>query len=443
MLPLVTIVGRTNVGKSSLLNRLAGKRISIVEDQEGVTRDRISTIVEYEEKTFELIDTGGFGLTKKDELAEFIEAQIAIAMEEAHLLLFMVDGRAGITPLDLEVAQKVRSLKKPCMLLVNKIDDPNLESLADEFFSLGMEEPPMALSAMTGFGKTDLMEKILEKIHWEKFDLVTADAEMKLAIVGRQNVGKSTYINSLAKEKRVIVSEIAGTTRDAVDVRFRMDGKTFIAIDTAGVKKKKNLKDSVEFFSFVRAEKAIARSDVVVFMIDISAKITRADKKLGEMIVNSEKPVVIAVNKWDLAEEKISTQDYVPYLNKLLPGLEFAPMIFHTAVDGKNKKVIIKVAQELFGQSKHRVGTGELNRLLKEAYERRRPPVKSGKRGKILYGTQVSISPPTLVLFVNQKKLFPDQYLRYLKNFLRDHLPFSEIPLRIFLRERIYEDAAS
>lgn len=436
MMPVVVIVGRTNVGKSSLFNRLVGHRVSIVEEFSGVTRDRVSGFCRCDGGIFELIDTGGFGLGRGEELVEAVERQIELAMEGADLLLFVVDGKAGLTPLDREVAGRVKRLGRPYLLVVNKVDRPEDEVLVDDFHELGLGVEPYGVSALSGNGISLLREGIMERLCFTGEEGEIFRTEMRIAIVGRPNVGKSSLINALLGEPRMIVSEVPGTTRDAVDVRFEKDGKSFVAIDTAGVRRRRSVRETIDFYSLNRMEKAIARADVVIFMLDVSSPVTKADKKLADLVVASQKAVVVAANKWDLARGRITTSEYAEYLERCLPGLHFAPIVFITAKTGKNRHSLIQVAQELFKQSAHRVGTGELNRVVRRALERRRPRPRGGEQGKVYYATQVGIHPPTIVLFVNREDLFSRGYLRYLANRLREEFDFSEIPLRFILRER-------
>jgi len=434
-LPVIAIIGRPNVGKSSLLNSFAGERISIVDSTPGVTRDRVSALVPYRDVVMEMVDTGGIGVVDQDDLSEHIERQIAFALEGANLILFVVDVRDGITPLDRLVAARLRERSKeiPLILAANKVDHPNLESGVHEFYRLGLGDPH-GVSANEGWGRKDLLQEISEKV-WPTAGIET-DPVMRIAVVGRRNVGKSTFVNAMAQEERVIVSEVPGTTRDAVDVRFQKDGREFVVIDTAGIQRRKGIKDSIEFYSQVRTLSAIHRADVVLFLLDASEEITRADKKLGETISKAHKVCVMVANKWDLSGGKIATEAYAKYLSDRMPGMIYAPIVFTTAKDSRNTQAAIDLAQNLYKRASLRAGTGELNRVMKAILQHRPPPAKRGKSGKIYYATQVTACPPVFVVFVNYPKAFSNDYRRYIANSLREALKFEEIPIRVLFRQR-------
>ena len=433
-IPIVTIVGRPNVGKSSLLNCLARRRISIVEPTSGVTRDRVSTEIQYKDYVFELVDTGGMGVKDSDGLTEDIEIQIEIALAQADIILFVVDVREGVTPLDVMVAEKLRRLKKEVILVANKVDTPKLEYQKAEFNKLGFGEP-LPISAVERFGRSELLDRTISLLPAPCQETVTTEPIMKLAIVGKRNAGKSTLINTLAKEQRVIVSEVPGTTRDSIDVRFEIDGKQFLAIDTAGVRKKKQVHDSIEFYSMARAERSIRRADVVLFLIDATLKVSEVDKKLGDYIISEDKPCIIVINKWDLVKG-IETNKYNDYIYKCLPGLSFAPISVISAKNNAHIKEMVHLALDLYEQANTRITTSELNQALEEALTLHRPTRHKSKAPRIYYATQVSAAPPTFVLFVNDPKLFDSDYERYLSNQLRKKLPFSEIPLKFHYRAR-------
>ncbi len=433
-LPIVTIVGRPNVGKSSLLNCLANKRISIVDPTSGVTRDRVSIEIEHEDNLFELIDTGGIGITDIEDIAQEVDVQIEIALQKASLILFVVDVRDGITPLDVKVAERLRKIKKPLLLVANKCDAEKFDLQAVEFFKLGLGDP-IPVSALQKYGRSDLLDKIVSTFPQIDTKPVRKEALMKIAIVGKRNAGKSTLINTLAREERVIVSEIPGTTRDSVDVKFEIEGKEFIAIDTAGVRKKKHIQDSIEFYGMARVERSIRRADVVILLIDAPRKISQVDKKISDYIKTQYKPCLLVVSKWDLAEG-VETEDFNKYVQSRLPGLSFAPLSFLSSFSGENIIETIKLAQEMYQQANTRVSTSELNTVLEHAFTRHRPTKRKTKVSKVYYATQVSVCPPTFVLFVNDKRLFNSDYERYLSNQLRDNLPFSEIPLRFYFRPK-------
>ena len=434
-MPVVAIVGRPNVGKSSLFNALTGRRTSIVEATPGVTRDRITDVCEAGDTFFELVDTGGFGIEDKDDLTEHVERQIAYAIEQADLILFVVDTRDGIVPLDGRMAEILRKHHDRVWLIANKTDEPHMSALAAEFGRLGFGEP-FCVSAAHGLGREVLKERLAAHLAGVAHD-APSEAVMKIAIVGKRNVGKSTMVNALAKQERMIVSEVPGTTRDSVDVRFDIDGRSFVAIDTAGLRKRTKLADSIEYFAFTRAENAIERADVVLLMLDATEPTSQVDKKLASFLMDAYKPVVIVVNKWDLAKEYASTEAYGDYLTKTLIGLDFAPVVFTTAKAGKNVFAAIDVASSLFKQYQTRVSTGQLNSALEKALAERGPSHRRGtKPPKIFYATQVTTAPPTIVLFVNTLASFRPDYLRFLIHRFRETLPFPEIPIRLVLRAK-------
>jgi GTP-binding protein len=433
-LPVVAIVGRPNVGKSSLLNVLAGRRISIVYPTPGTTRDRVSTIVEHRDAWFELVDTGGLGIEDADRLTEHVEAQIRYAVAEAALVLFVVDAQAGVQPLDVRVAEMLRRIDKPVVLVANKSDNMNMDNQVGEFYSLGFGDP-QPTSAAHKRGIEPLLDRVMEHIGYS--ETPPAEPVMRLAVVGKRNVGKSTFINALAGQDRVIVSEVPGTTRDSIDVRFERDGRTFVAIDTAGVRKKGRLAGDVEFYSFSRAQWSIRRADVALLLIDASVPVSEVDKKLARYITDLYKPVIIVVSKWDLAEQKNrdDPDEYRTYLSKTLPGIEYAPIALTAAKDQRGVWEVVDLALELFRQSQVRVGTAELNKALREAVEARQPiGAGGGKMPKFYYLSQVAVQPPTVVAFVNDPGLLAEDYRRFLLNRLREVLPYGEVPIRLFFR---------
>jgi GTP-binding protein len=434
-LPIVAIVGRPNVGKSSLLNLLAGRMISIVDPTPGVTRDRVSAVCEIGERYFELIDTGGYGIEDHDDLTELVEDQIRYAIAGASLILFVVDIQEEITPLDQEVARLLRGAKTPVQLVANKTDAGKHEQRAGEFVVLGFGEP-VCVSALHRLRRRDLLELIVAKIGAEA-GTEAPDPVMKLAMVGRRNVGKSSFINALAGEERVIVSEVPGTTRDAIDVRFEIDGREFLAIDTAGLRKRGKWSTDIEFYGYNRALASIRRADVVLLLIDAAMPIGEVDKKLARLLLDEYKPCVLVVNKWDLAKGRADAEDYGVYLTKTLPQVFYAPVAFTTAVTGRNIRATIELAQSLFKQARTRVTTGQLNRAIEETLAAQQPmATKHGGQPKIYYATQVSVCPPTIALFVNSPAMMREQYRRFVEKRLRASLPFEEVPLRLLWRPR-------
>lgn len=434
-LPVVAIVGRPNVGKSSLLNALAGKRISIVDPTAGTTRDRVSVPLPLGEGYVELVDTGGMGIEDTDRLTDHVESQIAYAITQAQLVLFVVDARQGVSPLDVHVAQQLRRQDKNVIIIANKVDDPRLELEAGELHKLGFGSP-LRISAEHGLGITELLELMEERVGHAATDQPVVPV-MKLAIVGKRNAGKSSFINALAGQQRVIVSETAGTTRDSVDVNVELDGRNFTLIDTAGVRKKKSLADSIEYYSHHRAMRSIRRADVVLLLIDASVPVSQVDKDLASEIATQLKPVVLVVNKWDLATGKVAGEDYQEYFDKVFPSLSFAPISLTSARDNLNIRQTVTLAEQLFRQANTRVSTGQLNQAVEEIMSQRGPSHKAGTRTpKLYYASQVSTAPPTVVCFVNDVRTFDASWQRFLLNQLRERLPFAEVPIRLLLRPR-------
>jgi len=433
-LPRVVIIGRPNVGKSSLFNVLAERRISIVEPTSGVTRDRISYPMEFGGRWAEIVDTGGIGVDDIARLSAQIEEQIFRAIKEADLLLFVTDAQAGVTPLDRRVAEIVRKAKAPHILVANKVDDRQHEALGAEFFELGFGEP-MLVSAARNRWIEPLRKAIAAILPKDKIVTEKPQEGLKLAVVGKRNVGKSTLINALLREERLIVSDMPGTTRDSVDVRFEHNGKIYTAIDTAGLRRRGKLDNAIEFFGVHRAERTIRRCDVALFLLDATVDVTEVDKRICKYIVDEFKPCLIVVNKWDLSEG-MKTGDYQRYLDSRLTGLHFAPLIFVSAAKRLNLWSLIEVAESLHEQAGKQIGTGQLNSALQKAISKRAPYTKSAKEGKIFYATQLGVHPPHIVVFVNDPKLFTEDYRRYILNSLRESLGLDEVPIKMTLRVR-------
>lgn len=431
--PRVVIVGRPNVGKSSILNWLAGRRVSVVDVLAGVTRDRVSERITVGDRHVELVDTGGIGIVDERDLAEQVERQIAVAMASADVILFVTDTRAGITPLDEEVARRLRSVPGPVLCVANKTDAPSWDAAAAEFTRFGW--PVIAVSAEQRRGREDLLEALGELL--PPSPAVPPEPEvMKLAIVGRRNVGKSTFINTLAREERMIVSEIPGTTRDSVDVRFEIDGRAFVAIDTPGVMRRKSVRESVEFYGLVRVGESIRRADVVLLFFDAAREIGRVDKQLAQAAFDAFKPTVFVVNKWDLLAKQFPTAVWVERLRDVFSSQQYVPIAFITGKSGKNVRRLIDVAQSLYKQSQERLTTGVLNRMIRTLLVRNPPPLHSGRRAKIYFGVQVRAAPPTIVVFCNNPQAFSPSYRRYILNAIRDQSPFAEVPIRLLFRQR-------
>lgn len=443
--PRVAIVGRPNVGKSSLLNWLARARISVVDPTAGVTRDRVTFLMHADDRYYELIDTGGMGIVASDALTDEIERQITLAIDAADLILFVVDGQTGPTPLDNEVADRLRPVEKPKLIVVNKCDSEKLEDGAGEFLGLA-DAPAIAVSVKGNRRRAELESAILEHLPSVEFEAaegeaLAAEPDLKLAIVGRRNVGKSTFINALAAEERVIVSEVPGTTRDSIDIRFDVDGRTLIAIDTPGVRRRKSIASDVEFYGLVRAKRSIRRADVVFMFFDATETISKVDRQLVDEIHEQQKPCVFVVNKWDLGlDAEMTGEKWVEYLSKTFASQRHVPVAFVTAKDQRNIRKLVNLAQSMFKQARTRVSTGRLNRLLNAAVKNNPPPYKKNRRPKIYYATQVAVCPPTIVLKCNEPAIFTETWKRYLLGVFREELPFHEVPIRIYLRPRTKDE---
>jgi GTP-binding protein len=442
-LPKVVIIGRPNVGKSSIFNWLAGRRIAIVDDVAGVTRDRMIYLIRHNEVFFEIVDTGGIGINDVDDLSDEIEDQIQLAMDSADVILFVVDTRSGMLASDREVAKRLRYIDKPIICVANKTDEPEMDPEADEFYGLGRGKL-IRVSALQNRNRDLLLDMISKRVpqltEEELMNENIEPSEMKVALVGRRNVGKSTFINSLTQADRMIVSEVAGTTRDSVDVHFELDGKSFIAIDTAGIRKRKSVRTDVEFYSTHRAQRSIRRADVTLMFFDCSQRISQVDKQLCKYITDNYKACIFVVNKWDLMVEHMPTERWVTYLRDTFQTMWHVPIAFITGQTGKNMKALLNHAQMLFKQSRQRVSTSYLNRLIRGAVERQPPPIFQNRRPKIYYCTQVSIEPPTIVIKCNNPKAFAPDYRRYLLSVLRDQLEFGEVPIKMYLQRREQSD---
>jgi GTP-binding protein len=435
-IPVVAIVGRPNVGKSSLFNRLVGNRISIEDPRPGTTRDRVSFHLRLGGRLFDLVDAAGVGMIDEQSLEKDVGRQIGFAVSQADVLIMVVDMKQGLLPLDQQAARQVRASGKPVILVANKSDAPHHDQLAGEFHRLGLGDP-LAASAAEFRGIFELRDAILAALPPRTDAEEESPPVMRLAIVGKRNSGKSSFVNRLVGDERVIVSEHAGTTRDSIDVHVEHKGMHFVLIDTAGLQRERSVANSVEFFSQARAIKALRRADVSILMMDCGEETSRLDRKLAEEAVHELKPVVVAVNKWDIAEERgVGPEKYMKYISTKLPMLSFAPVVFCSAKTGFNCLELVDLALDLHRQAHSRVSTGELNRAVRAAFDLHRPKARGGKPPRLFFATQVEINPPTIVCFVNDAEMFGDDYREYLKNKLRESLPYREVPIKVIFRNR-------
>jgi GTP-binding protein len=432
--PRVTIIGRPNVGKSSLFNRLVGRRVAIVEPTAGVTRDRVVVPVRYGDRSFDLIDTGGLGMVDEALLREHVEAQIGFALETADVIVFVVDGKEGHVPGDDMVARRLRPLGKKVVLVANKVESHHEELSLPAWQRLGFGDP-VSVSAKEGFGASVLLDRILTELPPKAEDEDEAEGDvLRFAIVGKRNSGKSTLTNELVGEERVIVSEVPGTTRDAIDVVFEFEGKKLMAIDTAGVRKKKSLEHAIELFAHNRSNDSIRRAHVVVHMFDVREPISQVDKTLAAYCVEHHKPVILVGNKIDLAPE-LDLQKWDAYIKQQLAGLDHAPVVFLSAQEGTNVDGMLELLFDLRAQTQRTIPTGRLNAVLGEARDRQLPSA-GGHFPKLFYGTQTGTEPVSLLVFVNEPRLFRGQYERYLVQVLREAFDCHEVPIRIAFRRR-------
>ena len=439
-LPLVAIVGRPNVGKSTFFNRVVGRRISIVQDEPGVTRDRIFADAEWCGNHFTLVDTGGIDMTKDDEISKHILIQADIAVDMSDVILYIVDGKEGVLPSDYQVADKLRRSKKKVLLVVNKLDNYDETALYD-FYALGLGDP-IGISAEQAKGIGDLLDKVVESLPKKITDKDMLDDVTKIAIVGKPNAGKSSLINKIIGEDRVIVSSIAGTTRDAIDVPFKRNGQKFTLIDTAGLRRKRSIEDeSVEKYSTYRTLDAIRRADIVVLVVDMTVPLSEQDVKIAALVSDEKKPIVVAMNKWDLTDQNESVRKKLEEdLSRDLAFMPYYISVYLSALTGKKMDKLFTAIDKALENSKRKVQTGLLNEIIQSAITLTPPPSKSGKRLKLNFIKQLDSVPPSFVLFVNDVTLMSDTYKRYIENNIRSAVDFSGTPITINVKCKSEED---
>lgn len=437
-LPLVAVVGRPNVGKSTFFNRIVGKRISIVNDEPGVTRDRIYADASWCGHSWTMIDTGGIDFSRDDNFSAHILKQVDIALDMADLILFMVDGKEGLTTNDYDVAEKLRKTNKTVLLVVNKLDNYKPEDLY-EFYNLGLGEP-IGISAEQAKGLGDLLDKVVENL--PQTNTQQEDDSIKVAIVGKPNAGKSSIINRLVGQNRVIVSDIAGTTRDAVDIPFVCNKQKYTLIDTAGMRRKSKIEEeTTEKYSVFRTIDSIRRADVVVLVIDASEPISEQDVRIAGLVHEELKPSVVVVNKWDLIDkDNQSMEKFEKQLKIDLAYMAYFKSVYLSALTGKRMEKLMQAVEEVWKNANKKITAGNLNDILQNAYAITSPPSKNGKRLKIFYATQTGVCPPTFTLFVNDTTLMADNYKRYLENSLRDAVDYSGTPIRFTLKAKNEKD---
>ncbi|MGE5552618.1 MAG: ribosome biogenesis GTPase Der [Betaproteobacteria bacterium] len=434
-LALVAIVGRPNVGKSALFNRLTARRTAIVEATPGVTRDRLYQRCEWGQKPFVLVDTGGIEPESDDPIVGQTRRQADLAMREADVILFVVDGRDGLLPADEEVAERLRRTRKPVLLVVNKTEGLPPDEAAGDFYALGLGEP-LLISAVHGLGIGDLLDEIVHRLPEPRAEPVDP-AVTRVTVVGRPNVGKSSLVNAVLGEERVITSDIPGTTRDAVDTPFTRDGRHYVVVDTAGIRRRTSIKQAVERYSVLRAMRAVERSDIVLMVLDATAGVTDQDRRIAGLGHEAGRGTILVVNKWDLVEKDQRTVDvFTRRIRADLAFLDYAPLIFVSARQGKRIPQLMDLVDYVAEQQNRRIQTSHLNEVLSEAVARQEPPSDKGRALKVYYATQVGVKPPTFVLFVNDPGLLHFSYVRYLENRLREAYGFEGTPLILKARAR-------
>ncbi len=440
--PIVAIVGRPNVGKSTLFNIFADSRISIVEDTPGVTRDRLYADAEWLDRKFTMVDTGGIEMQNTDSIAVSIRQQAEIAVREADVILFVCDARTGITNDDMEVAKMLRQTKKPVVLAVNKADTPKQEAEAYEFYNLGIGEPYL-ISASNWLNLGDLLDAVVEKFPPESDDDEDNEDVIKVAIIGRPNVGKSSIFNDIIGQTRSIVSDVAGTTRDAIDVPVEKDGQTYLFIDTAGMRRKGKIDEPIEKYSIIRTLRAVDRSDVVLLVLNAEEGITEQDKKIAGYAHEAGKGIVIVVNKWDLYPNKtvMSTEEFTKNIRHELIFMPYANVVYVSALTQQRISRLPEMIKDAAEANAMRISTSVLNQVVTDAVAMNQPPMEKGKRLKILYTTQVKVKPPTFVIFCNEPEIMHFSYQRYLENQLREAFGFKGTPINIIVRGKNEDEA--
>ena len=435
--PVIAIIGRPNVGKSALFNRITEKRYAIVEDRPGVTRDRIYADAEWRNTPFRVIDTGGIEPRTDDEILKFMREQALIAIDHADVIIFITDLRTGVTAADEEVGTMLKKSKKPVVLAVNKMDAPGHPPAEFyEFYNLGMGDP-IGISSLHGYGTGDLLDECFKYFPKDAFEEEDKEERINVAVIGKPNAGKSSLINRISGEKRVIVSNVAGTTRDSIDTDIDNKYGKYTFVDTAGIRRKSKIEESVEKFSVMRAMMSIERADVCVIMIDAVDGITDQDTKIAGYAHDNGKACIIAVNKWDLIEKETGTQkEFENKIRTELAYMPYAPIVFISAMTGQRVDNLYPIINEVYEQNNTRITTGQLNSILAEATTRVQPPTDKGKRLKVYYMTQIGVKPPTFVCFCNDAKLFHYSYLRYLENRIRDVYGFKGTPIKMIVRQR-------
>ncbi len=432
MIPLIAIVGRPNVGKSTFFNKVAGRKISITEDRPGVTRDRIYVRAEWRGKPFMLVDTGGIELKSEDMMRREIALQVQLAVETADVILFFTDGREGLTSSDYDVADYLRKSKKPVILVVNKIDDYSPEKLF-EFYALGLGEP-FAVSSEHSRGVGDVLDRAVECFEAGESE---EDDSLKIAVVGKPNAGKSSLVNRILGEERTIVTSVPGTTRDAIDTPFERNGKKYTIIDTAGIRRKRSVSDDVEYYSVLRAFDAVRRADVVCLVVDCTEGITEQDVRIIGQVHEEGKPSVVVMNKWDAVEKDAYTiQKFEDKLKEDLKFMDYFKSVYLSAKTGQRVEKLLALCDEVYAHASFRIPTGALNDLLSDAVRISEPPSYQGRRMKLYYASQVSIKPPQFVLMVNDETLLHFSYERYLENVIRGAYDFSGTPIKIRVRSK-------